>query len=169
MKRIIACTLIMVFTVVLVCSCSGTSSKSVMPFTELTWSSSPEDATAYHQCEPSNTYDASIGDKAYVFENIEYDGKTGKITYFFTNEGELVSTYFDIACSDDNEVDSLYKKYIDSYTKQYGDSDFAMEEGTISGKVWYEDNGNIGVMYMKFINKMVRFQYMNPKFTENNK
>lgn len=180
MKKITIYILILLLIMSVICSCTDDSSlnnnssinsssnNNFMPFTELDWNSSPQDAEKHHKCQPSDTYDANVGDKAYVYENIEYDGKIGKITYFFTDDGELVATYFDFSCADDNEVDYLYNKYTESYTKKYGDSDFNMEQGAVCGNVWYEKNGNIGVMYSKFLKKMVRLQYINPKFTENN-
>lgn len=151
----------------LIVACGRTTSVDI-PYTILDWNSSPEDATDYHACAPSQLYDASGDTKAYVYDNVQYDGNVGKVTYFFTTDGELVATYFDVYLTEDNDITTLYNKYVDFYTEKYGDSDSTLDVDMMSGKVWSEDVGNIGVMCNNFFNKMVRIQYRNPKFTENN-
>ena len=130
-------------------------------FTKLDWNSSVEDVITYHNSEPSEIYDAQMGDKAYKFVETEYDGISSNSTYFFTDEGKLVAMWFDIDCKTDAELKSLNERYISLYSQEYGKCDFSNDQG----EIWYTKNVNICITPINILRvKMIRIQYSDPGF-----
>lgn len=51
----------------------------------LSWDSKLDDFISYYHTDPVNSYDSTIGSVAYVFNPVECDDHTAKLTAFFSD------------------------------------------------------------------------------------
>ena len=97
-----------------------------IPFTELVWGSSYEDAVRYHGCEASGSGDITDGESDtvigmyYYFKDAVYDGLPCAVYYFF-EDNELYCAEVEFRFQSEEDCLFVCNEYIGAYMNRYGE------------------------------------------------
>ncbi len=131
------------------------------PFTEMSWSSTPEDVfEAEGECDSS--YDSVYDGTCYTYPG-EYNGLGGTIKYMFDDQERLMCVAWTYSCEDTDELKSLYDTISASVNERFGESSYNANNPGNSGNVWYLESGDIVLSTMiTSDSKALQYAYLHP-------
>lgn len=145
--------------ILLATGCNTT--KSVAPFTDVTWESTLEEITSKYG-DAAKTYDSIYGGTTYVYDT-SYEGRNGSVKYMFDDKCSLMCVAFTYLAETPEEVLSLYEPLHASLVKSYGESGYNTTQDTNYGDVWYRDEGDIIISCMVTSEQnSLQYSYLNP-------
>lgn len=131
------------------------------PFTEMNWSSTPEDVIST-EGNGYSTYDSVYGGTCYAYPK-EYNGKQGTVKYMFDGREQLMCAAWAYGCNDADELLSLYEAITNSVNDIHGESGYAADNPGNYGNVWYLDTGDIVLTTMITEEiKALQYAYLHP-------
>ena len=143
------------------CGASGAKSKSTIPFTDMTFSSSADDVIAA-EGDQYETYDSIYDGITYTYPK-EYMDKAGTIKYMCDEGGALQNIAWTYAGDDGAEVMVLYNNIYAELKNTYGEPTQNADGVNNYAEVWKMDSGNIILSaVLTSDSKMMQVAFLSP-------